>query len=193
MVGLIHVLTSSWFILKGEVEFLDVWHESYAAVMRYSRSPDGHWVNNGCLLILTSSSRFFFSTAMSIYIQVTKRIPRLIPCQHSGLVCKSWVGTCKMRLSLTWRVNISLYSLDLLNYFCFATDWNIWRRNSGLPEMWDPQFLQATSFQYPLRPEFVESTWYLYRVGTSFLHTRSSSPIDRLLETHTTYTLGNVF
>ena len=28
----------------GEVEFLDVWQEGYAAVMRHVRSLDGHWV-----------------------------------------------------------------------------------------------------------------------------------------------------
>lgn len=60
-----------------------------------------------------------------------------------------------------------LSSADLFDNPCFGTDWNIWRRHSGLPEVWDAHFLQATSFQYPLRPEFVESTWYLYRVGLS--------------------------
>jgi len=34
-----------WYILSGEHEFLDVWNESYAAVMRYSRSLDGLWVS----------------------------------------------------------------------------------------------------------------------------------------------------
>lgn len=29
---------------SGEVEFLDVWHEAYAAIMRYSRGADGFWV-----------------------------------------------------------------------------------------------------------------------------------------------------
>ncbi len=29
----------------GEVEFLDVWHEAYAAIMRYSRGSDGFWVS----------------------------------------------------------------------------------------------------------------------------------------------------
>jgi len=43
------------------------------------------------------------------------------------------------------------------------TYWNIWKAHSGLPEVWDMNFRQATSLQYPLRPEFVESTWYLYR------------------------------
>lgn len=31
-------------IFVGEVEFLDVWHQSYAAVMRYSRASNGFWV-----------------------------------------------------------------------------------------------------------------------------------------------------
>jgi len=44
-------------------------------------------------------------------------------------------------------------------------DWNIWKRHSGMPEVWDVNFMQATSFHYPLRPEFIESTWYLYRVS----------------------------
>ena len=34
------------FVLLGEHEFLDVWNESYAAVMRYSRSLDGLWVSH---------------------------------------------------------------------------------------------------------------------------------------------------
>jgi hypothetical protein len=32
-------------IFLGDHEFLDVWNESYAAVMRYSRSLDGLWVS----------------------------------------------------------------------------------------------------------------------------------------------------
>lgn len=32
-------------ILLGDHEFLDVWNESYAAIMRYSRSLDGLWVS----------------------------------------------------------------------------------------------------------------------------------------------------
>jgi len=31
-------------ISTGEHEFLDVWHESYAAIMRYARGSDGFWV-----------------------------------------------------------------------------------------------------------------------------------------------------
>jgi hypothetical protein len=39
----------------GEHEFLDVWHESYAAIMRYARGSDGFWVIKSlfyCTLVL---------------------------------------------------------------------------------------------------------------------------------------------
>lgn len=29
---------------QGESEFLDVWEDAYAAIMRYSRAKDGYWV-----------------------------------------------------------------------------------------------------------------------------------------------------
>jgi mannosidase alpha-like ER degradation enhancer 1 len=61
--------------------------------------------------------------------------------------------------------------------------WQLWKRYGGLPEVWDMNYQQATSMQYPLRPgepaacvfvsmretddrtELMESTWYLYRVS----------------------------
>ncbi|KAG6813486.1 hypothetical protein H0H92_010511 [Tricholoma furcatifolium] len=33
-----------WYILSGDVEYLDVWEEAYAAVMRFSRASDGFWI-----------------------------------------------------------------------------------------------------------------------------------------------------
>ncbi|KAG5343059.1 hypothetical protein C0989_000049 [Termitomyces sp. Mn162] len=35
-----------WYILSGDVEYLDVWEEAYAAVMRFSRATDGFWGSN---------------------------------------------------------------------------------------------------------------------------------------------------
>ncbi|KAG1755785.1 glycoside hydrolase family 47 protein [Suillus lakei] len=116
-----------WYVMSGEVEFLDVWHEGYAAVMRYARSPDGHWFRN---------------------INI-----------HTGDQAYSTIDS----LSAFWP-GLQVLGGDVQNAIkSHMTYWNIWRRHSGLPEVWDAQFLQATSFQYPLRPEFVESTWYLYR------------------------------
>ncbi|KAG8920690.1 alpha mannosidase-like protein [Tulasnella sp. 418] len=42
--------------------------------------------------------------------------------------------------------------------------WNIWRKYSGIPESFDIYNRQAIDYGYPLRPEFVESTYFLYRV-----------------------------
>ncbi|OSX60455.1 glycoside hydrolase family 47 protein [Postia placenta MAD-698-R-SB12] len=108
-----------WYVMSGEVEFLDVWQEAYAAVMRYSRAPDGFW---GDQMYGTFDSLSAF-----------------------------WPG-------------LQVLAGDLENAIkSHMTYWNIWRGHSGLPEIWDMNFRQGTSMQYPLRPEFVESTWYLYR------------------------------
>ncbi|KAG6331731.1 hypothetical protein ID866_7360 [Astraeus odoratus] len=116
-----------WYILSGEVEFLDVWDEVYATVMRYARSSDGYW---------------FRSVNM-----------------HTGDLAYSTVDS----LSAFWP-GLQVLAGDVQNAIkSHLAYWNVWRRYSGMPEVWDAHFMQATSFHYPLRPEFVESTWYLYR------------------------------
>lgn len=40
---------------------------------------------------------------------------------------------------------------------------NLWARYSGIPEVFDIHRRQATSLGYPLRPEFIESNYFLYR------------------------------
>ena len=48
-------------------------------------------------------------------------------------------------------------SLDLI-------DWNLWRRYHGIPELFDVMTKTVRIGGYPLRPEFIESTYFLYRV-----------------------------
>ncbi|KZP32890.1 glycoside hydrolase family 47 protein [Athelia psychrophila] len=116
-----------WYILSGEHEFLDVWQESYAAVMRYSRASDGYWFR-------------------------TVNI-------HTGDLAYAMVDS----LSAFWP-GLQVLAGDVPNAIkSHLMYWNLWRRHSGLPEVWDINHRVATSFQYPLRPEFIESTWYLYR------------------------------
>lgn len=43
--------------------------------------------------------------------------------------------------------------------------WNLWRRYNAMPESWDWQDRQLVWKGYPGRPEFIESTYYLYHVG----------------------------
>ncbi|KAJ7283733.1 alpha mannosidase-like protein [Mycena rebaudengoi] len=103
-----------WYIMSGDVEFLDVWDDAYAAIMRYARAPDGFWYRP-----------VHMSSGDTAYFTVDS-------------------------LSAFWPGLQGIY-------------YNLWRKHSGLPEVYDSNFKQATSHQYPLRPEFVESTWYLYR------------------------------
>ncbi|OSC99135.1 glycoside hydrolase family 47 protein [Trametes coccinea BRFM310] len=117
-----------WYIMSGEVEFLDVWQDSYASVMRYSRAPDGFWYRN--VNIHTGDAQYASVDSLSAF----------------------WPGLQVLGGDVENAVKAHL------------TYWNIWRGFAGLPEVWDMNYRQATSFQYPLRPEFVESTWYLYRV-----------------------------
>ncbi|KAF9263487.1 alpha mannosidase-like protein, partial [Marasmius fiardii PR-910] len=116
-----------WYILSGDVEFLDVWDDAYASVMRYSRSLDGFW-----------------------YRQVNMR---------SGDVAYNTIDS----LSAFWP-GLQVLAGDIENAVkLHMLYYNIWRKHSGIPEVYDTNFRQATTHGYPLRPEFIESTWYLYR------------------------------
>ncbi|KAG9128167.1 alpha mannosidase-like protein [Ceratobasidium sp. 392] len=47
--------------------------------------------------------------------------------------------------------------------------WNLWRRFSGIPETFNIASRAGVTLGYPLRPEFIESTYFLYRAtGDAF-------------------------
>ncbi|GLB33724.1 putative glycosyl hydrolase 47 family protein [Lyophyllum shimeji] len=116
-----------WYILSGEVEYLDVWEEAYAAIMRYSRATDGFWYRT--VNMRTGDVAYFTIDSLSAF----------------------WPGLQVLAGDVQ-----SAIRLHLIYY-------NLWREHSGLPEVYDTNYKKATSHQYPLRPEFIESTWYLYR------------------------------
>ncbi|KAG7449275.1 alpha mannosidase-like protein [Guyanagaster necrorhizus] len=116
-----------WYILSGEIEFLDVWDDAYASIMRYSRATDGFWYRN--VNIKSGDTAYYTVDSLSAF----------------------WPGLQVLAGDVD-----SAVKLHMMYY-------NLWRRYSGLPEVFDTNFKQATSHQYPLRPEFIESTWYLYR------------------------------
>ncbi|KAJ6614326.1 alpha mannosidase-like protein [Mycena sp. CBHHK59/15] len=116
-----------WYIMSGEVEFLDVWDDSYAAIMRWARAPDGFWYRT--VNMNTGDTAYFTVDSLSAF----------------------WPGLQVLAGDIQNAIK-----LHLIYY-------NLWRKHSGLPEVFDTNFKQATSHQYPLRPEFVESSWYLYR------------------------------
>ncbi|KAJ3894586.1 alpha mannosidase-like protein [Lentinula edodes] len=116
-----------WYILSGETEFLDVWDDAYASIMRYSRSMDGFWYR----LVNMRSGDVAYNTVDSL--------------------SAFWPGLQVLAGDIQ-----SAIKLHMAYY-------NLWRKHSGIPEVYDTSFKQATSHGYPLRPEFIESTWYLYR------------------------------
>ncbi|KAF9452475.1 glycoside hydrolase family 47 protein [Macrolepiota fuliginosa MF-IS2] len=116
-----------WYIMSGEIEFLDVWDDAYAAIMRYSRAADGYWYRP--VNMNTGDTAYFTVDSLSAF----------------------WPGLQVLAGDVQ-----SAIKLHMLYY-------NLWREHSGLPEVYDTNFKKATSHQYPLRPEFIESTWYLYR------------------------------
>ncbi|KAJ4466510.1 alpha mannosidase-like protein [Lentinula aciculospora] len=116
-----------WYILSGEAEFLDVWDDAYASVMKYSRGIDGFWYR----LVDMRSGDVAYDTIDSL--------------------SAFWPGLQVLAGDVQSAIKLHMA------YF------NLWRMHSGLPEVYDTSFKQATSHGYPLRPEFIESTWYLYR------------------------------
>ncbi|KAL0573920.1 hypothetical protein V5O48_008040 [Marasmius crinis-equi] len=130
-----------WYIMSGDVEYLDVWDDAYASVMRYSRALDGYW----------ASAEFYLQKlTMTDYRQVNIR---------SGDVAYNTIDS----LAAFWP-GLQVLAGDIQNAVkLHMLYYNLWRKHSGLPEVYDTNFKTATSHGYPLRPEFIESTWYLYR------------------------------
>ncbi|KAJ7179913.1 alpha mannosidase-like protein [Mycena crocata] len=128
-----HEYALKWYIMRCDVEFLDVWDDSYAAIMRWSRAPDGFWYRP--VNMNSGDTAFFTVDSLSAF----------------------WPGLQVLAGDVQNAIK-----LHMIYY-------NLWRKHSGLPEVYDTNFKVATSHQYPLRPEFIESTWYLYRAtGDTF-------------------------
>ncbi|KAJ7276287.1 alpha mannosidase-like protein [Mycena haematopus] len=111
----------------GDVEFLDAFEDSYAAVMRWSRAPDGFWYRP--VNMNSGDTAYFTVDSLSAF----------------------WPGLQVLAGDVQNAIK-----LHMMYY-------NLWRKHSGLPEVYDTNVGLATSHHYPLRPELIESTWYLYR------------------------------
>lgn len=53
-----------------------------------------------------------------------------------------------IKLHMACELRHDLQDLYLIQW----TDYNLWRKHSGIPEVYDTSFKQATSHGYPLRP-----------------------------------------
>lgn len=124
------------YVLFGEPEYLDVFNEAYAAVLKYVRDDTGYLYRN---------------------VHMT-----------NGNLMSYWVDS----LSAFWP-GMQVLAGDLDNAIkSHLFFWNIWNKYGALPERFNFQQRNAELLPYPLRPEFIESTYYLYQAtkDSFFLH-----------------------
>ncbi|ORY31990.1 glycoside hydrolase [Naematelia encephala] len=115
-------------ILLGDDSYLDIFHDSYAAVQTHVRTDDGF-----------------------IYRSVQLRI--LQPANPSTIDSLS-------AFFPGMQVLAGDIESAIKSHLVF---WNLWRNYDALPESWDWENRQIQWAGWPGRPEFVESTYYLYQ------------------------------
>jgi len=140
------------YILFGEEEDMAKFNESYEAIKYYMRKG-----RKQC----NSGSGF-----PPIYVNVN---------MWTGDVMNSWIDS----LQASWP-SIQVLFGDLEEAICtHAVYYAIWQRFGALPERYNWNLQTPEVFFYPLRPELVESTYYLYQatknpfylhVGMDILH-----------------------
>lgn len=115
------------YVLFGDPEYLEMFEESYEAIMQHVRDPSGYLYRN---------------VHMS-----------------TGALMATWIDS----LSAFWPgVQVLYGDLDaaVKGHLVF---YNIWQKYHALPERFDFYRKTVDIGFYPLRPEFIESTYYLYR------------------------------
>lgn len=123
------------FILFGDEDALKKFNESYESIKFYMRRGRKH-CNHG-------------SGFPPIYVNVN---------MFSGDVLNNWVDS----LQAAWPA-VQVLIGDLEEAICsHAFYYAIWQRFNGLPERYNWNLQAPEVSFYPLRPELIESTYYLY-------------------------------
>ncbi|CDZ96368.1 Glycosyl hydrolase, family 47 [Phaffia rhodozyma] len=122
------------WILLGEQSYLDVFEESYGAIMRYVRGEEGFWFRG-------------------VSMHTGERI---------GLTVDSLAAFFPGLQVLAGDLNGAIKS--------HLAYWNLWRRYGGIPESFNVVEKKADDLGYPIRPEFVESNYFLYRATKDELY-----------------------
>jgi mannosidase alpha-like ER degradation enhancer 1 len=134
----------------GEIEFLDVWDDAYTAIMRYSRAADGYWVR-GTIHFISSPADYIKSQYKPVSTKTGDTAFATVDSLSAfwpGLQVLAGDVQSGIRLHLL----CGLFLVPVKRRFDGLIDYNLWREHSGLPEVYDTKFRQATAHQYPLRP-----------------------------------------
>lgn len=133
------------FILFGDKDSLKMFNESYESIKFYMRRGRKH-CNHG-------------SGFPPIYVNVN---------MLNGEVINNWIDS----LQAAWP-SVQVLVGDLEEAICLhAFYYALWQRFNGLPERYNWNMQMPDINFYPLRPELIESTYYLYRATKNpfYLH-----------------------
>ncbi|KAI0002957.1 alpha-mannosidase [Russula compacta] len=134
-----------WYIISGEHEFLDVWNESYAAIMRYSRSLDGLWYRQ--VHMTTGEKAYNTLDSLSAF----------------------WPGLQVLAGDVENAIKSHLLYWQLWKRHAGIPEvWDMsYRQATSLQYPLRPGKSAAIRFmrfqEIDTKTEFIESTWYLYR------------------------------
>lgn len=148
---------------------MEVWEDSYRAAMQYLRTPDGY--------VVSFHTGSFFSTHSHVLQHLQYRRVHMRLGTPVGTLLDSlsafWPGlqvlagdveeaikahlVCELKLTMIVTVAPSADGS--------SPDWWLWRKHRAMPEGFNYVNKTVEWAGYPLRPEFVESTYHLYQVS----------------------------
>ncbi|XP_064400644.1 ER degradation-enhancing alpha-mannosidase-like protein 1 isoform X3 [Halichondria panicea] len=149
-------------ILFGEREDLEMFYEMYASIMKYLRR--GRRCQDVFKDVGNGGSPMFVNVDYA-----------------SGKQLNYWMDS----LSASFA-GLQVLAGDLEEAICtHALHYSIWRRYEALPERFDWQQKSPNVRFYPLRPELVESTYFLYQATQNPFYLHVGGHILESLNRHT--------
>lgn len=153
------------YILFGAEEDFQMFNESYTTIKSYLRKGSSH-CNRGC-------------GEHPLYVHVN---------MHDGSNFTLWIDSLQ-----TAFAGIQVLIRDVDETICaHALHYSIWRKYDGLPERFNWQQISPVLFFYPLRPELVESTYFLYQATKNPFYLHVGRDILYSLNNYSKATVHNV-
>ncbi|KAL8558834.1 ER degradation-enhancing alpha-mannosidase-like protein 1 [Nucella lapillus] len=145
------------YILFGDEDFLRMFNESYETIKFHMRKGREQ-CNSG-------------DGSPPLYVNVH---------MMTGEIVNTWIDA----LQAAWP-GVQVLAGDLEEAICsHAYYYSVWRKYGALPERYNWQLKAPDILFYPLRPELVESTYFLYRATRNPFYLHVGRDIFNSLSTH---------
>lgn len=149
------------YILYGEREDLEMFSELYRSVMKYIRK------GQSCVDLLVKGD----TTEPPLFVNVD---------YSTGKLSNYWIDS----LSASFA-SLQVLVGDINEAICtHALHYTIWRKYRSFPERFDWRGKTPVVSFYPLRPELVESTYFLYQATQNPFYLHVGSDLLKDLEQH---------